>query len=584
MKILITILNLSFIHILWAQDCASLKDGEVLRLDTPGGSLENFKVQDQDGVGTCYANAASLLLQSGLPNHPEISYLQMASLYKKDPLNEKRQKASQKDDWNFYANYVPNADKAINGDGDSLKWDLAIDSGNTCLLIKAIKSQQDQSKTPLLCLRNSMNLEKMWGNNDAEHNQFKTILESSKYMNLFQANFNDMDKKSSILSGDKKKIQEAKDKYETYKNIVSKLIEEKKKYINEITCATPNKYILEPISSEMNKLLLSHSYCLDGESAKTKLFCKALWGNLKNPRRVSDSEINSDGLTDEFMNLFKNKLSEYKGTLTPEIIKKIYLASTIDAGHYESKNGFDEREVAQRFISEMFNNVSNRNIEKATEELNDIFTKGISQTCVERNLINYLTMDDFKKDWQKDPRACDYGQLLEQAQKVILNYKGSGLENIEAVLDFILNNARLNFDEAFLSLYAFDCSTETKIKIPDNISCEAMPITNTNKDTINHHIYNQIKSNKAVTGDFCSAILKKPKNSFKEKECGLHGVGIIGLRCEKGKYQYLIQNSWGTDSKAKNPALETIEGRGAYWFDEQSFYDAFTNITSLTSN
>ena len=87
---------------LWAgEDCADLKNGESLRLDEKGKSLENFKVQDQDGVGTCYANTTSLILESLLDNHPQVSYLQVAAISKTSTLEELRSDANA-ENFNIY--------------------------------------------------------------------------------------------------------------------------------------------------------------------------------------------------------------------------------------------------------------------------------------------------------------------------------------------------------------------------------------------------------------------------------------------------------------------------------------------------
>ena len=70
------ILSLLFYSLIAKSGCGSLLDGEVVRLDVKGKSLENFKVQDQDGLGTCYSNASSLLLHSAMGTTP--SYLMLA--------------------------------------------------------------------------------------------------------------------------------------------------------------------------------------------------------------------------------------------------------------------------------------------------------------------------------------------------------------------------------------------------------------------------------------------------------------------------------------------------------------------------
>ena len=53
-----------------------------------GGSLHNVKQQDQDGLATCYANTASVILKSYNPKLPTPSYLDLASYNKPDPDKE----------------------------------------------------------------------------------------------------------------------------------------------------------------------------------------------------------------------------------------------------------------------------------------------------------------------------------------------------------------------------------------------------------------------------------------------------------------------------------------------------------------
>ncbi len=51
---------------------------ETVRLDASGGTVASAEMQDQDGLGVCYANTASLMLQSVIPGHPAVSYLDLA--------------------------------------------------------------------------------------------------------------------------------------------------------------------------------------------------------------------------------------------------------------------------------------------------------------------------------------------------------------------------------------------------------------------------------------------------------------------------------------------------------------------------
>ena len=134
-----------FSHVLLAQDCGDLHNNETVRIDQPGGSLENFRVQDQDGVGTCYANAASLLLQSKIEGHPEVSYLHLASMYKSEKLEKDKAEAKISGNYDVYAKAEIDPHKAVVPGADSMKWSLGIDGGFSCEVIdNAIKVQKNK--------------------------------------------------------------------------------------------------------------------------------------------------------------------------------------------------------------------------------------------------------------------------------------------------------------------------------------------------------------------------------------------------------------------------------------------------------
>lgn len=65
---------------------ASCQGGESgVSLYDPGRSLHQAKQQDQDGLSTCYANTASLILKSYNPNLPTPSYLSLAAYNSSSP-------------------------------------------------------------------------------------------------------------------------------------------------------------------------------------------------------------------------------------------------------------------------------------------------------------------------------------------------------------------------------------------------------------------------------------------------------------------------------------------------------------------
>lgn len=51
---------LTYSTIINGNECSGMKEGEVYRLNQDNRSLSNVRVQDQEGLGSCYANTASL--------------------------------------------------------------------------------------------------------------------------------------------------------------------------------------------------------------------------------------------------------------------------------------------------------------------------------------------------------------------------------------------------------------------------------------------------------------------------------------------------------------------------------------------
>ena len=88
MKIALLLLTLSLNT--YALDCGGIPEGQVFRLDQGDGPLSKAAVQDQDGVGSCYANQSSLLLQSVIPDHPNLSYLNLGLYYTNDKAFEEQ--------------------------------------------------------------------------------------------------------------------------------------------------------------------------------------------------------------------------------------------------------------------------------------------------------------------------------------------------------------------------------------------------------------------------------------------------------------------------------------------------------------
>jgi hypothetical protein len=557
---------------IYAQDCEGLKDGEIINLDGPNKSLHNFKVQDQDGLGVCYANAASLLLQAILPNNPEVSYLHLASLSINDELSEKRQSQVA---LNIYAQKVDDPDKAVNGRGLTTQWDLAIDGGHTCDVIQKTIAKQESQKKPILCSRSGMNLERILSSEDNDHKQFKTILSTSQYMNIFQNSFVNIDEEAGFFN--KKSVLNKRKKYISFRDSLDKIISDKKISLEKNECNKINTAYLSSLFNSIIPKVLAYESCFNtGESTYNYRHCKTVRKILNTPTINSDDSVQSNGINSNWMTKISQALSSRKSRFEKDDIlndiKNSFLADI----------NIKERNEAKDLLSSFTNDkIFNLELEKLSKEYKEVTETGSSSLCIDRNLYNYFEQNEFEADWNKDLFLCKHSELLKQATKLVIDYKQSGLNNLNNVIKFLTVNANLDYDSAMISLYATDCADSAKITIPKKIECFSNKVSIENKSTTNLLIIDRIKNNQPLVANLCSAILKKPKDQFRMNECGNHALGVTGLKCVGGKFKYLIQNSWGANSKAYNAAIENVEGKGSYWFDETTFFDSVYSLEHL---
>ncbi|MBC7713321.1 MAG: hypothetical protein H7177_08280 [Rhizobacter sp.] len=572
MKYGLFILGLLFSINSFAQSCGSLADGETIRIDEDNKSLQNFKVQDQDGLGSCYANAASLLLQGNLQGNPEISYLHLATLYKTEELASKRSSAKSSKDFDIYAKAATNNEKAINGGGDAMKWDLAIDGGNTCSLVTAVRDLEFKNKKPVVCLKSGMNLEKILTSGDAEHKQFKTFLETSLYMNKFQEIFGDIDEKPDLFN--KKRVQADQEKYKNFKDGFTALITNKKKKIADHDCNRINADSLDSVVAPMTQMALTYSACFKEDfPSKDEYWCQVVINLVHNPKVQADGAVLVEGMNPLWIKKLQMKVVQKKSHFSSQNLADSITDTFVDG---LKSLDFKGKAMAKQFMKDRIIGKTSvgKNLEALSNEYNEVATKGFSQACVERNTYNYFQSKEYENDWQGETSLCSYADLMKQATNVIMKYKESGLNDIDTAIGFLTAKAGENYDEAMMALYASDCSENNKVSIPSNTSCMTMDISRNDRSKVNEKIIEVIKANKPLTASLCSAIIKKPKSEFKEGECGNHALGITGIQCVAGKTRYLIQNSWGANTRATNQGIETIDGKGAYWFDEATFFDS----------
>ena len=150
-----------------------------------------------------------------------------------------------------------------------------------------------------------------------------------------------------------------------------------------------------------------------------------------------------------------------------------------------------------------------------------------------------------------------------------------------------------------------------RVKIPDNLDCNYHFLNAKNESldqkmkSFRERTLEELKRERATGIMFCPNIQDDLTTDSEfgahcqrnRKKRPFHGVGVVGIRCEKGKAQYLLQNSHGKNEcfiykgLRKNPELgecykKGFEYTGAFWIDEEVLiknsilYDHFTDLNS----
>ncbi|MGZ3790540.1 MAG: C1 family peptidase [Bacteriovorax sp.] len=544
MKRFITIL-ISASSLTWASDCTFLKDGEVVRLDVKGKSLESFKVQDQDGLSSCYANSASAVLQSILPNHPEVSYLDLAINYKIDGLKAIKSRLSNNDVVDIYT-------KKTNS-----RTGPAFEYGSGCLAIKNVIEHQKAQGKAVLCPRDAVNIESKYSSKDNRWIQFENMLNASVYMNEFQTAF-------------KLNTPENQKKYQDFKESLSKVIGDQK---NEFKLSDCNK--ISPSGNNVFFNLLvqimgNDDSCLKDQTLNTAT-CRIIRTIADSPTIDENGVVNFKGYGKSFLNDLNTEILSTSASVTPKKLQDVMLSLL------KTNAALNEEEAGNLVLA--MEKIPENLLERQIDEINDIKKNGFSTVCAEQKTLKYLSSDSFKDDWGKDIALCSNSKVMTSLSKLIQQYRLADLGNFDKIVDFILKNAALDYDEAIKSLYAVDCDDKNKILVPENLSCERLNLDyakEKDKEKLNEAISTSLKNNTPVIGSMCSNIYDGAVVAEElETDCHAHAVVVIGMKCVDGKNQFLIQNSWGSEFIPKNKALIPEEGKGSAWFDEKSMGDVF---------
>jgi hypothetical protein len=588
----------------WSMGCDGIPEGQVVRLDQDGKSLSKAAIQDQDGVGSCFANQASLLLQSAIPGNPNLSYLNLGLYYANDKsLKDKRDKGGSKlftrDGKDVSGNILPKTNSQIHG-------------GLACAAINMALDRQKESGNGSICKAEDVNLEHSFfnaktGNNvDALNLQEKAIAGASRYMNTFQERFGYSFEKNTS----KEILQKQREDADKFSAALTAFVQNNSDQYLEKKCLKPNiEKTLQSIDNTMTRALLASNNCYDDKFKQ-----KTIGANCKTFKNLGFTYIINHG--DNTRTLKYELSSSTKDNLERSLPSLYKSEGGMDGflsnlSHVIMNNDKSKPKTADdivKFNTNFLNNISTQDKQVLEEEYNRIALHQIDD-CKKDNVVEYFKdKEDFINKAKRDKVLCRYSELLDSASDMATTLPPKTFKNISTILDFLTSNAGLNYDKALMDLIANDCPVEKRIKIPKDLKCSLNVISfgpeDFSKEGMSSNAQSVIKENRskmiasiaanhAIGLDICSRFWSYPAYDYNAEDkstkmatCqstgkdGYHSITMIGYRCKDNRIQYLSQNSWGPNWSLKNNPYEIENGK--IWIDEDKVYKNLSQINYLS--
>jgi hypothetical protein len=586
-KLILIVFAIFSLNHSWA-DC-TVSDGENLvkipetktsSLFDQGKSLTSHKAQDQDGVGTCYSNSTSIALKTVLPDNPDVSYLHAA-------INASTNGWRQKNwDWTKRKK-TPHFKK------DDEK--TFIDGGFVCETIAAMKKAGGACPAQFSKLEN--------------HEALSPEMQS-RYMNSLSSYFD----KINQMKKDPKQ-------FEDYKNNLVDIISDIESYQTQLIQKCEEEKNHENLVVDRIQVILNHTIRTNIESdtpcskerLKTITDTLDIALDLNNDRikiQLPESDkvkfkalISSDPQFEELLNRYIENDQEdesIRDQAASELMKKLntffqsdkQISSELDC----SEPLFDEEAVVAKLA---IGAMHHKKREDCSEIDTDNFDHVLAGNKCEENFMRALATEQIK-------------ELIDLGVK------------IESSLIPDLTNTFVGHGNQISSIIMPECLKRSNLVPMNNISCSTFPLCDPSKylnvdnyqysgpagkcysigsakSIIGTHVFNAIKENRALTVSMCTAFMLDP--SVKTNFCqntppgisghSMHSMAISGYRCNQGKLEYEILNSWGANCPPpgyeKNSGIECVldengDPTGRFWLKEDLLVNNTTEINSVRKN
>lgn len=557
-----------------------LNDGERVSLLDTGMSLGSHKIQDQDGIGTCYANTSSVLLKSTLPGNPDISYIHAAL------------EAST----NGWAN--PNWSRTpaqyIKDDKEEF-----LSGGYICETVAALKKTGGACPKEFSILENKEQLD--------PYVQADAFQKVGSYFDTI----NRIRKNPTKMANLKNELERIVDGFIQLKG---QLIQECK---DESFLDLPNDLALQRIlgiellaSTPSDNSNLSEACSEDRLQAISKMLAPGSITRGDSVLIVNDKVV---------MESFRSKLLTISG-----IVEKIQNTDTLSNDEFE-KFKHDIGLVTDKFLhDEITKNLINKDCENSN--------------FLSADVLGSALIKGFNDQKGIDCDNLPNSNLVDASNRIKCNYSGTYSDKVfEALIPLIelnrnLDNSLINDltnpiarnGKQLKDLLVPNCQNKDRLFSMSNLSCSSFSMCDhtvylndfenrtysgpkndcydmgSARSIVRTHVFKNLKKQRAVGISVCTSFMKtnKGKTNFCNDPLpgidghGYHAMTISGYRCEKGKIEYQVLNSWGKDcpkaSKEENPAIkcdqdEQGNSTGSFWVKEDTLVDSTLEITQLTT-
>lgn len=567
----------------------TVPENKVVSLFDPGKSLSTHKTQDQDGLGTCYANTTTAVLKSVLPGNPNVSYLHAAL-------------SSSTNGWS--QNWSKGNNSYVKKDAAGAVSDFTY-GGFFCETIGALK------KSGGACPVNHSILEnKQLVNSDVQ----------AEMMNNLGIYFDSLNQ----VKNDPTKLQKLK---QNLAKVVDSVNLERSKVI-QACVAERNKEL--PIKKALDEAVSMEIINIDFNDPCGKSKAEKFQSMLGAQSIVSEDKIKiviPPNLENEF-NLFLAKNTELKTNLLKNL--KGNSAQAREDKVFQSQVGrkiseFLDAKLATIGVKNATcpqNSLKNK-IQSTPEELGSSFYSGIlnqkSDVC-DAYVENSAIMEAVKHS--------NVNQCVPENQLDIMINALAPIMKIGEALDQSLVNKLSNplsqYGKQLKDLLLPGCSDKNNLIDMKNIACSSFSMCDQSqyidmsnntytgpqggcydigsaRSIVRTKVLNNITAGKALGISVCTAFMNNPnaRTNFCQTPVqgiaghSFHEMTISGYRCKGGKVEYQLLNSWGKESGCpvnegnKNSAIEcSLDGSGnrdgKFWVKEDVLVDSTNEISQLS--